>query len=243
MQPIRRQQNVRRTNWNSEGGVLKSWSESLWIARQNIQSAQERQRVYANRRRRDVTFSPGDKVMLNARRLPGWQKMRQPWIGPFVVERVKGPVTYQLDMPEHWTGGNIFHIEFLKPLAEATEAPLAHLHVEPLPQDFGAEMERGLGPGQIRPWCEAERVVAWAPGGNWPDGKERWKVKTNERRQRRDTWYTADQLEAYHLGSLVRRFNWEHPETKDKRDKWLRRRALTVSDDAWVEISSQGSNT
>ena len=46
-----------------------------------------------------------------------WQK----WEGPFEIEEVLGPVTYQLKLPETWRIHNVFHAILLQPYTE-TEA-------------------------------------------------------------------------------------------------------------------------
>ena len=38
--------------------------------------------------------------------------------GPFEIEEVRGPVTYQLKLPEDWKIYNMFHMVLLKPYTE-----------------------------------------------------------------------------------------------------------------------------
>eukprot|EP01053_Blabericola_migrator_P000745 Blabericola_migrator_1__744@NODE_1185_length_5188_cov_32_591681_g806_i0_p4_GENE_NODE_1185_length_5188_cov_32_591681_g806_i0NODE_1185_length_5188_cov_32_591681_g806_i0_p4_ORF_typecomplete_len190_score16_03rve/PF00665_26/3e08rve/PF00665_26/6_8e03MLVIN_C/PF18697_1/7_8e03MLVIN_C/PF18697_1/1_7e03MLVIN_C/PF18697_1/0_0061rve_3/PF13683_6/0_025rve_3/PF13683_6/7_3e03_NODE_1185_length_5188_cov_32_591681_g806_i035894158 len=101
------------TALKGDDGALKLWSEALHEARENIKAAQQKQKVYADQHRRKVEFQPGDRVLVNARRLPGWHKLQQPWIGPFVVQRRKGELAYELDLPEHWKIGRVFHVEYM----------------------------------------------------------------------------------------------------------------------------------
>ena len=93
------------SNLRASDQTMKSWSEVLLLARRNICRAQARQKLYADRRRRNVHFRVGDNVLVEARRLPGWQKLQNTWVGPFKVVRRAGHVTYELDIPglENWS--------------------------------------------------------------------------------------------------------------------------------------------
>jgi len=87
-----------------------------------LHAAQSRQKVFADRRRRELEFSPGDMVLLNAKhialrkRVPkAARKLMPRFLGPFrVVERI-GAVAYRLDLPS--TLGKlhpVFHVALLK---------------------------------------------------------------------------------------------------------------------------------
>src|SRR3954471_6383129 len=80
-------------------------TEKIALIRQRIRAAQDRQKVYADQNRREVTFEVGDMVFLKVSAHRGLQKSRKlgklapRYIGPFrVLERV-GPVAYRLDLP------------------------------------------------------------------------------------------------------------------------------------------------
>ncbi len=85
-------------------------TDNLTLARQHILKAQERQKQYADRNRRDLTFVQGDKVALstvNLRWPTGTNKLLPKWIQSEIV-RVVSPVAYELKLPPRWKCHNIF---------------------------------------------------------------------------------------------------------------------------------------
>jgi hypothetical protein len=70
--------------------------------------------------RRQNTFTPftvGQKVWLDTQKIKTnyHKKMAPKWEGPFEVEEVLGPVTYQLKLPITWKIHNMFYAVLLKP--------------------------------------------------------------------------------------------------------------------------------
>jgi Chromo (CHRromatin Organisation MOdifier) domain len=73
-------------------------------------------------RRQDMftPFTVGQKVWLDTRNMKTnyHKKMAPKREGPFEVEEVLGPVTYQLKLPTTWRVHNVFHAVLLKPYIE-----------------------------------------------------------------------------------------------------------------------------
>jgi hypothetical protein len=93
--------------------------ERLKQAKLAIQAAQDRQKAYADRTRRDVVYSVGDMILLSTKNIrlldPGKNKLLPKWLGPFrVIEKV-GPVAYRLDLPPTMKIHPVFHVSLLKP--------------------------------------------------------------------------------------------------------------------------------
>ena len=67
-----------------------------------------------------VSFKKGDKVWLDSRNLKTiyHKKMKPKREGPFEIQEVLGPVTYQLKLPNTWHIHNVFHAALLKPYKE-----------------------------------------------------------------------------------------------------------------------------
>nr|GFA85614.1 putative reverse transcriptase domain-containing protein [Tanacetum cinerariifolium] len=89
--------------------------------KQRMQAARDRQKSYADLKRKSMEFQVGDKVML---KVSPWKgvvrfgkrgKLNPRYVGPFkVLERV-GDVAYKLDLPEYLSRvHNTFHVSNLK---------------------------------------------------------------------------------------------------------------------------------
>jgi hypothetical protein len=73
--------------------------------RENLKVAQSRQKSYADRRRRDLSFKVEDFVNLKVSPMRGLRrfkvrgKLTSKFIGTFKILEHKGEVTYQLELP------------------------------------------------------------------------------------------------------------------------------------------------
>ena len=65
-------------------------------------------------------FKRGQMVWLDTRylKMNYHKKMAPKWEGPFKIEEVLGPVTYQLKLPESWKIHKVFHTTLLQPYRE-----------------------------------------------------------------------------------------------------------------------------
>jgi hypothetical protein len=65
-------------------------------------------------------FKKGQKVWLEATnlKLPYHKKITTKREGPFVIEKVMGPVTYKLKLPQQWLQHDVFHATLLRPHVE-----------------------------------------------------------------------------------------------------------------------------
>ena len=86
-----------------------------------MKAAQDRQKSYADKRRKDLEFEVEDRVFLN---LSPWKgvvrfgkrgKLSPRYIGPFEIVEKIGSVAYRLDLPEELSRvHNVFHIYMLR---------------------------------------------------------------------------------------------------------------------------------
>ncbi|GJW54133.1 putative reverse transcriptase domain-containing protein [Tanacetum coccineum] len=95
--------------------------EKIVQIRQRLQAARDRQRSYANVRRKPLEFQVGDRVMLKVSPRKGVirfgkrGKLNPRYIGPFkILERI-GLVAYKLELPEELSNvHSTFHVSNLK---------------------------------------------------------------------------------------------------------------------------------
>jgi hypothetical protein len=100
----------------------------------NLLSAQNRMKVYADQRRTDRHYDVGDMVYLriqpyrqNAFGLRGSLKLRSKYYGPFKIEERVGEVAYRLHLPDTATIHPVFHISQLKAHVGKHAIPLPHV--------------------------------------------------------------------------------------------------------------------
>ncbi|GJY15155.1 putative reverse transcriptase domain-containing protein [Tanacetum coccineum] len=101
--------------------IIHETTEKIVQIRQPLQAARDRQRSYANVRRKPLEFQVGDHVMLKVSPRKGVIRFGKrgklnPWyIGPFkILERIS-PVAYKLELPEEFSNVySTFHVSNLK---------------------------------------------------------------------------------------------------------------------------------
>ncbi|GKE88640.1 hypothetical protein Tco_1566115, partial [Tanacetum coccineum] len=152
-----------------------------------MQVTRDRQKSYADLKRKPMEFQVGDKVMLKVSPLKGvihfgkWGKLNPRYIGPFkVLERV-GSIAYKLELPEELSRvHNTFHVSNLKkcyankPLA----IPLDGLHSDD-------KLHFVKEPVEI-----IDHEVKWLKRSRIPIIKVRW----SSRRGPEFTWEREDQF-------------------------------------------------
>ena len=101
--------------------IIQITSEKIRLIKERIQTAQSRQKSYADRRRRDLEFAVGDHVFLKVSPWKGITrfghkgKLSPRYIGPFeILERV-GLVAYRIALPPALSKiHNVFHVSSLR---------------------------------------------------------------------------------------------------------------------------------
>ncbi|XP_071924879.1 uncharacterized protein [Coffea arabica] len=100
---------------------LEETHEKVKLIRERFQTAQSRQKSYADTRRKDLQFEVGDKVFLRVKPLKGGvvskkgKKLKPSYVGPFEILKRIGKVAYQLRLPSSKAKvHNVFHVSMLK---------------------------------------------------------------------------------------------------------------------------------
>ncbi|GKE10701.1 hypothetical protein Tco_1414252 [Tanacetum coccineum] len=101
--------------------IIHETTEKIFKIRDRMQAARDRQKSYADKRRRPLEFEVGDKVMLKVAPWKGVMrfgkhgKLNPRYIRPFqIVERIC-PVAYRLELPRELSRvHNVFHVCNLK---------------------------------------------------------------------------------------------------------------------------------
>ena len=100
--------------------LIQEAIDKIQIIKKNMKTAQDRQKSYADKRRKNLEFNVGDQVFLKVapqkeiRRMGKSGKLNSRYAGLFeIIERV-GPVAYRLNLSPNLTGiHSIFHMSQL----------------------------------------------------------------------------------------------------------------------------------
>jgi len=109
-------------DWNLMGPkFIQDTSKKIRIIRDRMKAAQDRQKSYADRRRRPLEFNMGDRVYL---KVAPWKhllrfgmkgKLAPRYIVPYEIVKRIGPVAYQLALPQHLVKiHDLFHVSMLR---------------------------------------------------------------------------------------------------------------------------------
>ncbi|GJZ71181.1 putative reverse transcriptase domain-containing protein [Tanacetum coccineum] len=119
--------------------LIQETTEKIIQIKQRMQAARDRQKSYADLKRKPMEFQVGDKVML---KVSPWKgvvrfgkrgKLNPRYVGPFKVLEKVGEVAYKLELPEELSRvHNTFHVSNLKKCHadEPLAVPLDGLHLD-----------------------------------------------------------------------------------------------------------------
>ncbi|GJX80033.1 putative reverse transcriptase domain-containing protein [Tanacetum coccineum] len=119
--------------------LIQETTEKIVLIKQRMQAAQDRQKSYADRKRKPMEYEVGDRVML---KVSPWKgvvrfgkrgKLNPRYVGPFKVIAKVGKVAYKLELPQELSRvHHTFHVSNLKKCYadEPLVMPLEGIHVD-----------------------------------------------------------------------------------------------------------------
>ncbi|GJZ50667.1 putative reverse transcriptase domain-containing protein [Tanacetum coccineum] len=167
--------------------IVHETMEKIIQIKKRIQAARDRQKSYADKRRKPLEFQAGDKVMLKVSLWKGvicfgkQGKLNPRYIGPFKILAKVGTVAYRLELPEQLSRvHSTFHVSNL--MKWFSDDPLAILLDEIQIDDKPNFIEE---PVEIM-----DREVKWLKKSRIPILKVHW----NSIRGPEFTWEREDQM-------------------------------------------------
>ena len=132
-------QEVGLRRWEGPQQILDC-SEKIDVIKKRLLAAQSRQKSYADRKRREVTFDIGDHVFLKVSPTKGVMRFRKKgklsprFIGPFEVVERRGAVAYELALPPELSQIHpVFHVSLLRRYVPDTSHVLDYQPLEVQP--------------------------------------------------------------------------------------------------------------
>ncbi|GJU23541.1 retrovirus-related pol polyprotein from transposon TNT 1-94 [Tanacetum coccineum] len=127
--------------------MIQETTEKIIRIKHRIQAAQDRQKSYADLKRKPMEFEVGDRVMLKVSPWKGvirfgkWGKLNPRYVRPFKVLANVGKVAYRLELPQELSRGGIHvdnKLQFMEEPVEIMEREIKRLKRSqiPLVKDF-----------------------------------------------------------------------------------------------------------
>ena len=106
---------------------VQSFVQRMTDAKACLEAAQQRTAEYYDRNKKDVTFEPGQLVLLNTKHLrksvKGPRKLLPRWVGPYRIVRMVGTVAAQLHLPPAMRVHHTFHVSLLRLYRTSPDSP------------------------------------------------------------------------------------------------------------------------
>ncbi|RVW61452.1 Transposon Tf2-12 polyprotein [Vitis vinifera] len=101
--------------------IVQETTEKIQLIKEKLKTAQDRQKSYADKRRRPLEFEEGDWVFVKVSprrgifRFGKKGKLAPRFVGPFQIDKRVGPVAYKLILPQQLSlVHDVFHVSMLR---------------------------------------------------------------------------------------------------------------------------------
>ena len=124
---------------DSRAPKAKDWIQDsqdiLKVLKENLRTAQNQQKMYADKHRIEQSFEVRDLVYLRLQpyrqsslKKKGAEKLKPRFYGPYIIIKKVGEVAYEIELPQESKIHNVFHVSNLKKtlgqhIAPSTELP------------------------------------------------------------------------------------------------------------------------
>jgi len=192
--------NLRSSAAPAVDAVIKDIHDTMKLAKQNLATAQMRQQVDANTKRRHEEFLVGEKVYFSTKNLShipaASRKLAYKYMGPFSIIEKIGDSAYKLLLPAGYTMHDVFNVSLLKRWVPTED----RLPIEPPPlyYDHGD------------PCYTVERIVDHKGNGK----NKRWLVKWQGYADDDNTWEPKQNLLDPAVWELVEAYEKENAPKK-----------------------------
>jgi hypothetical protein len=167
--------------------ILQEAEKQVRIVRENLRVAQSRQKSYADRRRRELSFEVRDFVYLKVSPMRGLchfkvrGKLALRYIGKFKILEKRGEVAYQLELPPQLSDvHDVLHVSQLRKCQRVPE--------EQLPmEDLDAKEDLSYQEYSVKILETSERVTR-------NKKIKMYKVQWSHQTEEEATWETEDEL-------------------------------------------------
>jgi hypothetical protein len=188
------------TSMPSVEEFTKRMKEVMNTAKENMMSAQIKQKEQADKSRRETqSWKVGDRVFVSTENFRGFNKLQEKFIGPFKIIKKINEVSYKVELPVKYQVHNVFHSSLLRLSRENVSELFPNrtvINIQP-------PIVKSVNNDEEDEW-EIEQIIDRRKKRNRLEYLVRWKGWSTEY----DEWKTVDQLK--NARGLTKEYDKKH---------------------------------